>query len=92
MVLMAVETKITEQSSINVGLLSAMIAGAFASFLVIAGAIFWGGLLQAKAAAHSEKIAKLEATSEQYRLDMEKVRLSLQRLEIKAGTLPPEER
>lgn len=84
------QTKITEQSTINVGLLSAVLAGLFAIFLVVAGAIFWGGLLQAQASANSRDIVELKATAQQYQQDMVEVKLSLQRLELKAGTTPKE--
>jgi hypothetical protein len=89
---METQVKISEESSINVGVLSAVLAGLFAVFLVVAGAIFWGGLLQAQAGANAKDIVELKADAKEYRADMERVKASLLRLEIRAGTLPPEGR
>lgn len=79
---------IDEQTKIPMSLVIPLICGGFAMVMVIIGAVFWGGLLQARAEAQADRISKLEISQERYSQDQVLVQQKLIELKVLLEQMP----
>lgn len=75
-------SKIDEKTTVPVSFMVLFITGGFALFVLVAGAVFWGGVLQAKADNTTDRVNKVEIKQEQFIDDFSKMKHDIAEIKI----------
>lgn len=73
---------IDERTRVPVNFLIIFICGAFALFTVVVAAVYWGGLLQARAEGNSDRITKVEVTQQQTFQDISDIKKDVAEIKV----------